>query len=77
MSSGSKTSDSARAESGCGPAGRPPLPDPQPRFQSPRGEGGGDLGAMRSLMPVWKRLADVFPSMAPWTTVKRERVSFV
>jgi len=25
----------------------------------------GDLDAMRSLMPVWRRLADVFPSMTP------------
>lgn len=28
-------------------------------------EGDGDSEAMKSLMPVWKRLADVFPSMVP------------
>lgn len=27
--------------------------------------GTGDLEAMRKLMPLWKRIADVFPSMAP------------
>lgn len=27
--------------------------------------GSGDLDAMKNLMPLWKRLADVFPSMAP------------
>jgi len=27
--------------------------------------GDGDLEAMRTLMPIWKRLADMFPSMAP------------
>jgi len=28
-------------------------------------QGDGDAEAMKSLMPVWKRLADVFPSMVP------------